>query len=428
MTNIVHRLAYWLARKTAPATVRNQHFDTSFVDVFKTVRAPNSHELLNELKNTAYTCANLNASVCATFPPRLYVVTKRGEHTPRVPTRELSHEEQRSLHQRPELSHHLKAARHVEEVIEHPLITLFRAVNPTHNSHDLWELTTLYQEVQGSAYWHLTFDALGIPEEIWILPSHQVQPVRGSRSTNLIDYYRVQTGTGEQHLSPEEVIHFRYPHPRDPYGPGLSPLRASFEQVALSSEYLAYKRSLWNNNAMPSVIISPGEVISEEERERLEATWMQRFSRGGNGRVLVTESNVSVDLVQHSMSDLAELAEAGVTREEIANAFGIPLAFLTTQTNLANLQAADHQHASKAIRPRLRRRDEKINEKLIPLFDPTGRLFVASDDPVPANQQHQLRQQEMDLKWGVRTINEVRAERGLPPVAWGDVSSNSQLP
>ena len=25
-----------------------------------------------------------------------------------------------------------------------------------------------------------------------------------------------------------------------------------------------------------------------------------------------------------------------------------------------------------------------------------------------------------DLRWGVRTINEVRAERGLPPVEWGE--------
>lgn len=31
-----------------------------------------------------------------------------------------------------------------------------------------------------------------------------------------------------------------------------------------------------------------------------------------------------------------------------------------------------------------------------------------------------LQQQESDLKHGVRTINEVRADRGLQPVEWGD--------
>jgi len=32
---------------------------------------------------------------------------------------------------------------------------------------------------------------------------------------------------------------------------------------------------------------------------------------------------------------------------------------------------------AKAITPRLQRRDEKLNEQLIPLYDPSRRLFVA---------------------------------------------------
>jgi hypothetical protein len=75
---------------------------------------------------------------------------------------------------------------------------------------------------------------------------------------------------------------------------------------------------------------------------------------------------------------------------------------------------------AKAIFPRLQRRDEKLNEQLIPLYDPSGRLFVASEDPIPYNQEIAFKQQEIDLKYGITTINEVRADRGLPPVPWGD--------
>jgi hypothetical protein len=98
----------------------------------------------------------------------------------------------------------------------------------------------------------------------------------------------------------------------------------------------------------------------------------------------------------------------------------VPIAFLTSQTNLANLQASEHLHMSKAIDPRLRRRDEKLNEQLVPLYDPSGRLFIASEDPVPVNQDLERQQQELDLKYGTVTINEVRGARGLPPVSWGD--------
>ena len=60
----------------------------------------------------------------------------------------------------------------VEEVASHPLLTLLRQVNPVHNAFDLWELTELYLEVQGCAYWLFDFDVrLQIPTEIWILPA-----------------------------------------------------------------------------------------------------------------------------------------------------------------------------------------------------------------------------------------------------------------
>jgi HK97 family phage portal protein len=410
------RLAGWLRPRTAstpaaPPPGWTCHYFP--IDAYRRLREPTPQELLLELKNTVYTCATLNAGVCAAFPPRLYVRTHPQQPEPRCPTR--------PLHPRHPLAQMHRGKSMIAEVLDHPLLTLLRQVNPVHNAHDLWELTTLYQEVHGSAYWLLDFDAgLGVPRAIWPLPSQQVIPRRAADSPNLVDYYEYRTGAITQRFSPREIIHFRYPDPRDPYCSGLSPLRAAFESAALGSQFLAYKRSIWDNAALPGVILSPTEVISEEERDRLEARWNQKFRRGGNGRVLVAESGLNVSVVASSLADVAALAEAGASRQDIATAFGVPLAFLTTQTNLANLQAADHQHASKAIRPRLRRRDEKLNEQLIPLYDPTGRLFLASDDPVGEDQDRDLKQQDSDLKHGVRTINEVRADRGLEPVEWGD--------
>jgi hypothetical protein len=127
-----------------------------------------------------------------------------------------------------------------------------------------------------------------------------------------------------------------------------------------------------------------------------------------------------VQLLNQSLGDLAALADLRATKEDIANAFHVPLSFLTTETNLANLQAAEHQHMAKAIDPRLKRRDEKLNEQLVPLFDPSGRLFLASEDPIPVNREMSAKEREIDLKYGIVTVNEVRGERGLPPVAWGD--------
>lgn len=97
--------------------------------------------------------------------------------------------------------------------------------------------------------------------------------------------------------------------------------------------------------------------MGEDEAERFEARWKQRFSRGGNGRVLVAESALNVDVVKNNLSDIAHLAEAGATKEDVCNAFGVPIRFFTRDTNMANIQAAERQH-SKAIWPNPRRFSE----------------------------------------------------------------------
>ena len=67
----------------------------------------------------------------------------------------------------------------------------------------------------------------------------------------------------------------------------------------------------------------------------------------------MAETGLKVQLLQQSMGDLAVLADMGKTKEDICNAFHIPVAYFTSQTNLANLQASERLHMTKAIEPRL---------------------------------------------------------------------------
>jgi HK97 family phage portal protein len=402
--HLLQRLAAWLA----PA---RSSISSGFPMPGRS-RSPAPADLLAELKATAWTCASLNSSACAAFPPRLYVRTAPGQAAPRCLTRSLGFAEERRLRG--------SQSCRIEEVREHPLLDLLSQSNSVHNAFDLLELTTLSQEIHGCAYWLLEAGPLGVPEQVWPLPAHLVTPLRDPETRNLVDAYLIRAGGREERLSPERVIAFRYPDPRDPYTAGLSPLHACYEQARLMSDLTEFKRQKFDNHAIPDALICPEQIIGEDERVRFESLWNQRLRRGGAGRVLVAEKAMRVHLLEHSMGDLAALADLRATKEDICNAFGVPLAFLTTETNLANLQAAEQQHARHAILPRLRRRDEKLNEQLVPLFDPTGRLFLASDDPVPENREQSARERELALRFGVVTINEVRSEQGLPPVPWGD--------
>lgn len=415
MRETIAKALHWFADrvKASPAVTSPGNTGGGFLDSYRRHRLPTNTDLLNELKNTAWTCASINAAVCAANPPQLYVRTGPNQPRPKCRTK--------ALHPDHPLLVAQKGMAMVEEVAEHPLLSLLEKVNPVHNAFDLWELTELYLEIFGVAYWLIEQSILGIPGAIWILPSQNVRARRLDQSSEIVDWYEYAAGGRIEKYLPSEIIQFRMPNPRDPYADGMSPLKGSFEQVALTSQYTAMKRAVYENTGIPSVVISPKEAMGEEERIRMEGDWAAKFRKGGMAQALVaSEGELKVDILSHSMGDLAALAEAKATKEDIANAFHVPIPYLTGDTNLANMEAAEIFHMRLAITPRLRRRDEKLNERLIPLYDNSGRLFLASEDPTPTNKKHMLEQQKLDLQMGVRSINEIRIERGMQPVSWGN--------
>jgi hypothetical protein len=239
-------------------------------DRFRARREPTTAELINQLKNAAYSCASLNASVCAKQEPRLYVITRANDTPPKCRTQKVSNTKLKLLWMQPSTAT-------IEEVVEHPLLDLLRNVNPYLNGYDLLELTTLYQEVTGHAFWYLQRNGFGLPTSIWPLASHCVNPIRHRGSDRPIDGYQITSSAGTSFFEPEEIIHFRYPDPRDPYLGGLAPLRACWEHVSNDSDYLAMKGSLFSNSAMPSAIVTPKDALGEAERARLEADWNNKF-------------------------------------------------------------------------------------------------------------------------------------------------------
>jgi hypothetical protein len=135
LANALARLADWLRPKAMPAVLTGPQWSgTSFIDGYRRNRNPTPNEILAELKNTAWTCASINAAVCASFPPRLYVVTRPGQPRPKCLTKALPPAAEQRLRASVHLSPYTKAADHIEEVTDHPLLDLLAQVNPTHNA------------------------------------------------------------------------------------------------------------------------------------------------------------------------------------------------------------------------------------------------------------------------------------------------------
>jgi hypothetical protein len=67
--------------------------------------------------------------------------------------------------------------------------------------------------------------------------------------------------------------------------------------------------------------------------------------------------SLKVQLLTQSLCELASLADLKAAKHDFANAFHGPLGFLTSETNLANRQAAEHQHPARPMRSSLFRDD-----------------------------------------------------------------------
>src|ERR1700683_573848 len=121
LANTLFRMANWLSPKSMPPVLAGgQWSGTQFVDAFKRTRAPTPNELMAELKNTAWACASINAAVCASNPPQLFVATQEGQPSPKCLTHPLTPRQERSLRHDARLPiQHRKAAK-LEQVFDHP--------------------------------------------------------------------------------------------------------------------------------------------------------------------------------------------------------------------------------------------------------------------------------------------------------------------
>ncbi|MFO0929148.1 MAG: phage portal protein [Gemmataceae bacterium] len=216
----------------------------------------------------------------------------------------------------------------------------------------------------------------------------------------------------------------RLPLPRraDPTPAGCRPCGRASEQVRLTAELAAFKAGKFAHHAAPDAIVSPDGVLGEEERDRLERQWNDRLQPRwpGGGR----RHGGGCSRWSTRWATWQRLADLRATKEDICNAFGVPVAFLTSQTNLANLQAAEQQHLAQTIRPRLLAwRDEKLNEQLVPRYDPTGRLFLAmATTRLPGNRELLLLRSPRRVPSARRADDQARSAptRACRPSHWGD--------
>ena len=395
----------------------------SYVDAFRSVPKPGKDKLISEYKGFAYICSNYNARVLTSNRLRLYRVLSKTEKC-RWNTRNVSLKEANYLEKTGRIS--LANGQRLEEITQHPAITLLKRPNPQMSGLTFLEFTQLYQEMVGEGAWHVVYNNLGkykIPVQLYLLQPQYLKAEEDPKN-GFVDHYTY--GYKEQlTLDNDEVVRFLLPNLKYPYLSGHSPLLGVFEDVNILDLFKATEAAILNNEGRPDVLVSAKDGIGDPER--FEKRFITKFRRGGKAGIMFAEDDITVTPLSWSPKDLAFVKVGETARDSIALAYDIPPALLdksgSSQYNVDNTLA--NRHVINAIKPRMERNLDVLNGKFLSLFDSEaveeGILFMSYDDPSVINKEQELEEDKALVTAGIKLPNEVRIERGYEPKPWGDV-------
>ena len=313
----------------------------------------------------------------------------------------------------------------VEET--HPAQQLLNRINHWYTRGDLWRATEIYLNLWGSAFWALDRDEDG-RREIW--------PLRPDRMSILPDRKRhirgfvYQGQNGPVPYTPEEVIWMRYFNPLEEYA-GLSPLAPARLSVDMGNDGLRFNRNFLRNSAQPNFLLLTNDDMTDAEVEDFYNRWEARYQGPGNAhRPAIANFIRDIKTLGLSHKDMDFIGSLRWSLEEVSRAFGVPKPLLSDleRATFANVNAAERIFWRNTIVPELRFLEEQLSRMLMPRLgypDLTLEFDLTAIEALQEDENRRVQREVQLLDRGVLTINEVRRQRNLPDVAWGDTWSNT---
>ena len=291
------------------------------------------------------------------------------------------------------------------ELTDHPFLEFWKHPNPLHEMSNaaLWRLLEIYLKLKGEGYFIIEKDEAGRPAELWPVPTHWVQ------QTPYLDhpFYTVRLTSGViMPVSVDDMFVMKDLNPVDPFRRGLGQAEALADEIETDEYAAKFQKRFFFNDATPNLVIAMPKS-TEEQRKRFRAEWMERFKGVFKSHGVATVNGEAIiNKVGDNMKDMDMVNGRTFLRNAVLEHFGVPreIMGITESSNRATSEAAQYIYAQNVLMPSLLRREEAINEQIIPLFGPD--LVWNFEDIVPRNQGWNA---------GLMTRDEARELLDLPP-------------
>lgn len=267
----------------------------------------------------------------------------------------------------------LRVGEEPERLPGHPFELLLRRPNPNMSRFEFLEATYAWRRITGNAYWWLNrASEAAPPEELWIIPAHQVTPIPDGYGH--VAGYRYDPGDGAPiPLQTWEVAHFKTFNPLSRYV-GLSAVQALAIDSAADLAGQRYNAAFYDkDNAKPDGLLMFADDIEEGAWRRLQADLNDQAGGTKRKRIMMLR-NVGAGGVQWAMTHVSRAEQQFLevrtfTKEEIFATLAPGLAsILAVNATEANSSAGKDTFLTMAVYPQQVAVAEKINNDVLPAW------------------------------------------------------------
>ena len=383
---------------------------------------PSMSALSNRYGMLVHRCININATTAASIQPRLFAIgnaatlTKaRGLH-PKPLDKATKDFMRGRMSVEPSASVVRKLKGNMDNIVElesHPFLDLIDDVNDQQEGVAFRE--GFYSDLQifGRNFTLLVRDNSRQPTSMWRLLPQMMKVVPGKEK--FLSHYEYGSGADKINYAPDDVFWVRVYDPSDPYG-GVGPLEAWLQTIDAQFGNAAFVEQMYRRGGSPDYVLMAKGGMSEAQKRSFRSEFRRLFGRMVNRQDTVAILSGEADLkpLQRAPRELQTVEQEHYTIEALAMAFGVPKSLLTTDdVNLANAREGSITHARNTILPMLRRFEDAVNQRLLPMW--SDRLFLMHDNPVREDREIRIKERPSQLGAGY-TVNEIRLADDLEPL------------
>jgi len=318
-------------------------------------------------------CNTKNANTCSSVPIKLYYKNP-GRELEMTAYKSLSKNQVKGICKSANIV--LKEQEDIQEIIEHPILNLFKNINDTMNYYDWCSLNFQYQGLIGNSYNEIVYDSDGLPIALNPLLGEFISITgTGKNQGKILNYIYKPDGNTVKTYKPEDILHFaNYAPANNLIGRGELEFCYSAQERFMYMD--AYEKYIAANNGRPDIAVAYKNRLSEKDLKDQYRQWNKKFGGVQNsGKVAVTSGDMTITNLGFAPKDMQFGNGRTWALKEICAAYSIPEALVSvTDVNRANSVEATNHYLRYCIYPKMVKFCSKINEQLIPLYDPN--LFV----------------------------------------------------